>query len=92
MPSCFDRYLARFGYQSQMSAEPASKDAPDNLFKPIEGDFGAHGRFDAQALPSVDVRSPVLPNWFVTGGAMIGLFYLMRTLLKGQSRAAPRLQ
>jgi short-subunit dehydrogenase len=91
-PWLLDRYLARFGYQSQMSAEPASKDSPDNLFKPVEGDFGAHGRFDAQALPSVDVRSPVLPNWFVTGGAIIGLFYLMRTLLKGQSRAAPRLQ
>jgi short-subunit dehydrogenase len=90
-PWLLDRYLARFGYQSQMSAEPASKDAPDNLFKPIEGDFGAHGRFDAQALPSTDMRSPALPRWFATGGAIIGLFYLMRTLLKGQSRAAPRL-
>ncbi len=91
-PGFLDRYLARFGYKSQMSSEPAQKDAPDNLFKPIEGDFGAHGRFDAQALPSVDMQSPVLPNWFVTGGAAIGLLYLLRTLLKGRSRATPRLR
>jgi hypothetical protein len=56
-PWLLDRYLARFGYHSQISAEPASKDAPDNLFKPIEGDFGAHGRFDAQAIP---IRGPAI--------------------------------
>jgi len=47
-----------------MSSEPALQDAPDNLFKPIEGELGAHGRFDTQELPSVDMRSPVLPSWF----------------------------
>jgi len=69
-----------------MSSEPALQDAPDNLFKPIEGELGAHGRFDTQELPSVDMRSPVLPSWFVTGGAMIGPLYLLRTLFKGRSR------
>ncbi len=85
-PWFLDRYLARFGYESQMSPEPAQKDAPDNLFKPIEGDFGAHGRFDAQALQSVDLRSPVLPGWLLTGGAMIGILYLIRTIFRPTSR------
>ena len=57
LPGFLDRYLARNGYSGQLSREPARKNAPDNLFKPIEGDFGAHGRFDSEAIPSVDVRS-----------------------------------
>ncbi len=75
-PWFLDRYLARYGYASQMSSEPASKDAPDNLFTPIEGDFGAHGRFDREALPSTDARSPVLSDFAVAGGALAGLLYL----------------
>ncbi len=76
-PWLLDRYLARFGYSSQLSSEPALKDAPDNLFKPIEGDYGAHGRFDALALASTYVRSPVLPGLLLMGSAMIGFLYLM---------------
>jgi NAD(P)-dependent dehydrogenase (short-subunit alcohol dehydrogenase family) len=44
-----DRYLARTGVEAQQNAEPARKDEPDNLFEPVPGDHGAHGRFDAQA-------------------------------------------
>jgi NAD(P)-dependent dehydrogenase (short-subunit alcohol dehydrogenase family) len=82
-PGFLDRYLARFGYTSQYSSEPARKDAPDNLFKPIEGDFGAHGRFDSEALPAVDMRTPVLAPWFIAGGAIIGALY---AVLASQSR------
>ncbi|MBV9859378.1 MAG: hypothetical protein JO038_04650 [Alphaproteobacteria bacterium] len=32
-----------------MTDEPANPDAPDNLFEPLPGDYGAHGRFDARA-------------------------------------------
>ncbi len=77
-PWLLDRYLARFGYNSQLSSEPALKDAPDNLFRPIEGDYGAHGRFDSQALSSTDVRSPVLPSLLLIGSAMLGFLYLIR--------------
>ncbi len=79
-PAFLDHYLARFGYKSQMSPEPALKDAPDNLFKPIEGDFGAHGRFDREALPSIDLRSPVLSGLAITGGALLGLVFLVLRL------------
>jgi len=48
-PGVLDRYLARFGYDSQQTDEPASPDRPDNLFAPVPGDHGAHGRFDNRA-------------------------------------------
>jgi NAD(P)-dependent dehydrogenase (short-subunit alcohol dehydrogenase family) len=45
-----DRYLARTGYGSQQTQEPAEADRPENLWEPADGpsgrDFGTHGRFD----------------------------------------------
>src|SRR5947209_3109139 len=40
-----DRYLARTGYDAQQTDEPADPDRPDNLWYPLSGDYGAHGRF-----------------------------------------------
>ena len=48
-PGLLDRYLASDGYTGQLSAEPSDPEAPDNLYSPVPGDHGAHGRFDAQA-------------------------------------------
>ncbi len=50
-PALGDRYLARSGYESQQTDEPAGDDRPDNLFEPVPGDRGAHGRFNRQARP-----------------------------------------
>jgi hypothetical protein len=44
-----DRYLARTGYDSQLTEELVPPDRPDNLFATLPGDRGAHGRFDARA-------------------------------------------
>ena len=48
-PGLLDRYLARTGYSGQLTDEPLSADAPANLFKTANGDYGAHGRFDNRA-------------------------------------------
>jgi short-subunit dehydrogenase len=48
-PGVADRYLARTGYESQQTAEPVQPYRPDNLFRAVPGDFGAHGRFDSRA-------------------------------------------
>jgi NAD(P)-dependent dehydrogenase (short-subunit alcohol dehydrogenase family) len=48
-PGLIDRYLARAGYDGQLAGEPLPPGAPDNLYRPAPGDFGAHGRFDEQA-------------------------------------------
>jgi NAD(P)-dependent dehydrogenase (short-subunit alcohol dehydrogenase family) len=44
-----DRYLARTGFKSQQTDEPKDPSQPDNLFRPLAGDFGAHGAFDSRA-------------------------------------------
>ena len=45
-----DEYLAETGLSGQSSAEPIEPDREDNLFEPVPGDFGAHGRFDSVAV------------------------------------------
>lgn len=48
-PGLLDRYLARAGYRGQITGEPLPPDAPSNLYTPVPGDYGAHGRFDDEA-------------------------------------------
>jgi len=48
-PGLLDRYLAKSGYTGQLTDEPSDPDAPGNLFAPVHGPFGAHGRFDDRA-------------------------------------------
>jgi NAD(P)-dependent dehydrogenase (short-subunit alcohol dehydrogenase family) len=49
-PGLGDRYLARTGYDAQQTSEPAAEERGDNLFEPVPGDPGAHGRFGAKAV------------------------------------------
>jgi short-subunit dehydrogenase len=51
-PGLLDRYLADAGYSGQLTEEPQPADAPANLFEPVPGPYGAHGRFDARARDS----------------------------------------
>ncbi|MFM0053213.1 SDR family oxidoreductase [Caballeronia grimmiae] len=48
-PALIDRYLARAGYVGQLTDEPLERNGAGNLFDPVPGDFGAHGRFDDEA-------------------------------------------
>jgi short-subunit dehydrogenase len=45
-PAWIDRYLAKSGYTGQITDQPLGDNPPDNLFEPVKGDYGAHGRFD----------------------------------------------
>ncbi len=47
-PGYADRYLARRGYDGQLTETPNDHPAA-NLFAPVPGDHGAHGAFDARA-------------------------------------------
>jgi hypothetical protein len=51
LPGVGDWYLSKTGYDSQMTAEPADPNRPDNLDHPLPGDHGAHGVFDHRATP-----------------------------------------
>jgi NAD(P)-dependent dehydrogenase (short-subunit alcohol dehydrogenase family) len=54
--SLLDHYLAKTAFSGQQGKEPVSPDRKDNLYQPVPGDHGAHGRFDKQAR----TRSPQL--------------------------------
>ncbi|HVX10158.1 MAG TPA: SDR family oxidoreductase [Pirellulales bacterium] len=49
-PSIGDWVLSREGYSGQQTEEPEDPDRPDNLWEPVAGDHGAHGRFDDRAM------------------------------------------
>ncbi|MFT3775687.1 MAG: SDR family oxidoreductase [Minicystis sp.] len=49
VPRALDHYLARMGYDAQQTDETVSPDRVDDLWAPVPGDHGAHGRFDARA-------------------------------------------
>ncbi len=49
--SLLDRYLGRTGFAGQQSDEPVEPGRRNNLWEPVPGDHGAHGRFDAIARP-----------------------------------------
>ncbi|MFI6931244.1 SDR family oxidoreductase [Streptomyces sp. NPDC050287] len=59
VPGFLDRYLARTAFESQQDRRGDGKQAgpggPGNLWAPADGphgrDFGAHGRFDDEAVP-----------------------------------------
>ncbi len=49
IPGLLDRYLGACAVAGQQSDEPLPPDRQDNLWTPVPGDHGAHGRFDAMA-------------------------------------------
>ena len=48
-PGLLDRYLAHAGYAGQLADKALPANAPNNLFEAVPGDYGAHGRFDAES-------------------------------------------
>jgi NADP-dependent 3-hydroxy acid dehydrogenase YdfG len=48
-PGLLDEYLGRRAITAQQTAEPEDPDRPANLFEPVPGDHGAHGRFGDEA-------------------------------------------
>jgi short-subunit dehydrogenase len=48
-PGFGDWYLAKTGYDSQMTDEPEDPDRRHNLWEPLPGDHGARGRFSDEA-------------------------------------------
>lgn len=50
--SLLDHYLAWTGFKGQQDREMIEPGRRDNLYRPVPGDHGAHGRFDAIARTS----------------------------------------
>jgi NAD(P)-dependent dehydrogenase (short-subunit alcohol dehydrogenase family) len=52
VPGLLDRLLGRTAVDGQHTGEPLPAGRLDNLYQPVPGDHGAHGRFDALAARS----------------------------------------
>jgi NAD(P)-dependent dehydrogenase (short-subunit alcohol dehydrogenase family) len=52
IPGLLDRYLASKAYSGQCTDQPLPAGRQDNLYTPVSGDHGAHGRFDSRAKSS----------------------------------------
>jgi hypothetical protein len=49
-PELADRLGAYFGARWQLTDDPINREGRDNLFEPVPGDHGAHGKFDDKAF------------------------------------------
>lgn len=83
VPGIADWYLARTGFKSQQTDECIDPDRPSNLWQPMSGDYGAHGRFDdiakshsTQLWASQNRSRIALAGAF--GGAVLGGWLLRR--------------
>ena len=70
-PRAGDLMLLRMGWKGQHTGEDKPLDSPDNLFSPLPGDPGAHGRFDGQSRSTTIWTSLRLRRWLV-GAAVVG--------------------
>jgi NAD(P)-dependent dehydrogenase (short-subunit alcohol dehydrogenase family) len=68
IPGLLDRYLGRIGYDAQQTEEPIEPYRPDNVFAPLPGDRGAHGRFDAESRGGSVERWARLRRRAIAGG------------------------
>lgn len=73
VPGLADWYLAKTGYSGQQTDEPALPNRPSNLYEPVIGDHGAHGRFDARSN-EVSLQSQLnMHRGLVAAGVLTGL-------------------
>ena len=82
-PRAGDLMLLRMGWRSQHTDEDKPLDSPDNLFRTLPGDPGAHGRFDAQSRASTLWTSLRLRRWLV-GAAVVGAAALAGSAERGR--------
>jgi short-subunit dehydrogenase len=84
-PGLLDRYLAVAAFESQQTDEPEHPNRPFNLYEPVVGDHGAHGRFDNRAHTIsaqlwTDRHRDALVSVVVCGAVAIGLGFVRRWL------------
>ncbi len=65
IPGILDRYLGRIGYMSQQTQERKDPNQASNLYQTVNGNFGAHGRFDNEAIDK--------KVWVATDQTLLGL-------------------
>jgi hypothetical protein len=90
-PGFGDWYLGKTGIQAQQTDEPADPNAPNNLYEPLPGDRGAHGRFDRLAHGfSLELWLDQHRGWLAMGGllGLLGGWFLSKRVGTRQRPAA----
>lgn len=87
IPGLLDHYLAKIGYESQQTDEPIDPNRASNLYDPVPGDHGAHGKFGEGArTSSVQLWANKNREWL----ALAGLGFLAAYAFGQMSRPEPR--
>ncbi|HYN10018.1 MAG TPA: SDR family oxidoreductase [Vicinamibacterales bacterium] len=85
LPGASDRHLARAAYTRQQERAGADRPRADNLYRPVDWNVGAHGRFDDEAAErsrALDVRLSAR-SWATTAVAaasVIGAAVILKRL------------
>jgi len=75
-PRLGDLYLGKTGVKGQETKEKADHNAPNNLYEPVGGDPGAHGRFDDRAYAhSPQLWTSLHRDWII--GALLAGFAIV---------------
>ncbi|MCC9136924.1 SDR family oxidoreductase [Pontibacter silvestris] len=78
-----DFVLSKNGYKGQQTDEPEDPSRRNNLYEPLPGDHGAHGRFDSQATySSPQTWLSLHRDKVLTGALAVGGAFLLGSLLK----------
>jgi short-subunit dehydrogenase len=87
-PRLGDWYLGKTGVKGQQTAEKADHGKPDNLYEPVVGDRGAHGRFDDRAYSfSPQLWTDLHRDW-ILGGMFVGVLALVGGFLFAKQRSS----
>jgi NAD(P)-dependent dehydrogenase (short-subunit alcohol dehydrogenase family) len=85
-PRLGDWYLGKTGVKGQQTEEKADHGKPNNLYEPVGGDPGAHGRFDDRAHDfSPQLWTSLHRDWIV-GGVLVGILAMVGGLLLANRR------
>ena len=85
-PRIGDWYLGKTGIDGQMTKENADPGKPVNLYEPLPGDKGAHGRFDDRAFKfSPQLWTDLHRNWIV-GTLLACVVAAMGTFMAGDRK------
>jgi len=90
-----DRLMARQAYEGQQTDQPREEGRPDNLYQPMAGDYGAHGRFDRVARRfSPQLWLNLNRSWLAASAGVIGAmaYVWLRRRQAGESQPTAQLR
>jgi hypothetical protein len=78
--------LGRTAVKGQQTSEKADPDKPTNLYEPVGGDPGAHGRFDDRVHDFSPQLWTSLHREWIVGGVLVGILAMVGGLLSTNRR------